>query len=365
MIRVLSGNVAPVVATFFLLPLLAPAQITTGTVMGRVADSTGAVVPSAQVTLISEARGTRSAAVITNETGDYVFPNVTPDTYTVEVTAPSFKITRRAGIVVTGGDRVGVPPLTLEVGGTTETVTVTAEAALVQTQSGERSFAIESKQVDELPIVHGNFTSLVAFTPGVAAVPNTSNYGGGTRLGGPSQNNIMMDGISAMDTGNNGQMLNMNIESIGEVKVLTQGYQAEYGRSSGLQITACTKSGTNQLHGSGYGLFTNSDWNKNSWVNQKNGDRAAGDEPADLRLHHWRPGRHTEGIQRAQQAVLLLRARVPAVDPSRSTAATPFGMRVPTAARAGRRLLPDPRQQRRPAHAADRLHDGGALPWPT
>src|ERR1041384_8863455 len=82
----------------------------------------------------------------------------------------------------------------------------------------------------------------------------------------------MIDGISAMDTGNNGQMLNMNIESIGEIKVLTQGYQAEYGRSSGLQITAVTKSGTNEFHGSGYGVFTDSDWNKNSWVSQKNGD---------------------------------------------------------------------------------------------
>ena len=64
----------------------------------------------------------------------------------------------------------------------------------------------------------------------------------------------MMDGISAMDTGNNGQMLQMNIESIAEVKVLTQGYQAEYGRSSGLQITAVTKSGTNRFHGSLYDI---------------------------------------------------------------------------------------------------------------
>jgi hypothetical protein len=94
-------------------------------------------------------------------------------------------------------------------------------------------------------------------------------------LGGASQDNLMIDGISAMDTGNNGQMLNMNIESIGEIKVLTQGYQAEYGRSSGLQITAVTKSGTNEFHGSGYGVFTDSDWNKNSWVNQKNGDPKA------------------------------------------------------------------------------------------
>ena len=82
----------------------------------------------------------------------------------------------------------------------------------------------------------------------------------------------MMDGISAMDTGNNGQMLNMNIESIAEVKVLTQGYQAEYGRSSGLQITAVTKSGTNRFRGSAYDIKINSDWNENSWVNAKNGD---------------------------------------------------------------------------------------------
>ena len=82
-----------------------------------------------------------------------------------------------------------------------------------------------------------------------------------------SQNNIMMDGISAMDTGNNGQMLAMNIESIAEVKVLTQGYQAEFGRSSGLQITAVTKSGTNRFRGSGYDLLTNSDWNTNRKLN--------------------------------------------------------------------------------------------------
>ncbi len=82
----------------------------------------------------------------------------------------------------------------------------------------------------------------------------------------------MMDGISAMDTGNNGQMLNMNVESIAEVKVLTQGYQAEYGRSSGLQITAVTKSGTNRFRGSAYDIKINSDWNENSWVNSKNGD---------------------------------------------------------------------------------------------
>ena len=272
MVRNVCRIFAAIMAASFLLPSSATAQITTGTVTGRVTDSTGAVVAGAHVVLISETHGTRSAVVATNNDGDYVFPDITGDTYTMEITAPSFKTLRRPGIVVAGGDRVGVPTLALEVGGTTETVTVTAEAALLQTVSGERSYAVENHSIEALPLTHGNFAAAVAFTPGV----NGALTGGGSsaRLGDPngSQDNIMMDGISAMDTGNNGQMLTLNIESIGEVKVLTQGYQAEYGRSSGLQITAVTKSGSNQLHGSGYGIFTNTEWNSRAWNTQKNGD---------------------------------------------------------------------------------------------
>jgi hypothetical protein len=267
MLRSIRNLIAARVAAFFLLPALALAQITVGTVTGRVVDATGSVVVAARVDLFSETQNTRTAPVLTNSTGDYVIPNLAPDTYTIEVSAPSFKIMRRTGIVVTGGDHVGVPPLRLEVGATTEQVNVEATAVLVQTQSAERSIAIESKAIDELPISHANFTNVVPLVPGVQTGGNSA---GGTRLGGQAQNNIMMDGVSAMDTGNNGQMLSMNVESIGEVKVLAQGYQAEYGRSSGLQITTYTKSGTNSLHGSGYGLFTRWNWNKNSWANQNN-----------------------------------------------------------------------------------------------
>ncbi len=269
--RSTSGIVAGVVvAVLFLLSSSASAQITTGTVTGRVVDAQGGVIPGATVTLLSETRGTQSAPVVTNQTGDYVFPNVTADRYSVEVSLEGFKTVRRTGIIVSGGDRVGVLPLTLDPGGITETLTVVGESPLVQTQSGERSFAVATEQIQNLPVNRANFTSVTAFVPGVNQQDGTS--AGGTRLGGASQNNIMMDGISAMDTGNNGQMLQMNIESIGEVKVLTQGYQAEYGRSSGLQITAVTKSGTNQFRGSGYSVFTDSDWNEVTWVRQKNGD---------------------------------------------------------------------------------------------
>src|SRR5712671_1198254 len=104
------------------------AQITTGTVSGNVKDAQGGVIPGATVVLISETRGTRSAPAVTNEAGNYVFPNVTPDTYTVEVTLEAFKTVKRSGIAVSGGDRVGIPPLTLETGEIAETVTVTGES---------------------------------------------------------------------------------------------------------------------------------------------------------------------------------------------------------------------------------------------
>ena len=240
----------------------ASAQITTGTVAGSVRDDQGLRVPGATVTLISEARGTRPATTVTNSNGDFVIPNVTADTYTVEVTMSGFRTLRRQNVAVSGGDRVSVGELVVAVGGTAETVTVTGEAPLLQSQSGERSFRVTTNEVENLPLANRNFASLTSLTPGVS---------GTTRLGGGGQNNIMIDGASAMDTGNNGQVLQLNVDAIAEVKVLTAGYQAEFGRSSGLQITAVTKSGTNAFHGSVYDIMRNSDWNSNSWVNKTNG----------------------------------------------------------------------------------------------
>ena len=100
------------------------AQITTGVVSGALKDEQGAVIPGATVTLISDTRGTRVADAQTNENGDFVFPNVPGDTYTVQVTLEGFKTLRRAGVLVSPGDRVVVPTMTLSVGGLGETVNV-------------------------------------------------------------------------------------------------------------------------------------------------------------------------------------------------------------------------------------------------
>ena len=238
----------------------ASAQLTTGTVTGTVNDAQGGIIPGATLILVSETRGTRSAPVVTEEAGAFVFANVAADTYTLEVSMPSFKTLKRTGVAVSPGSPVAVGALTIEIGGATETVEVKAAGTpVIQAASGERSFSIPTDSVQNLPFANRSFTQLAALAPGVT---------GTQRLGAlANQTNIMMDGVSTMDTGSNGAILQMNTESIAEVKVLVQGYQAEYGRSSGLQITAVSKSGTNRFRGSLYNVRRNSDWNANTKTN--------------------------------------------------------------------------------------------------
>jgi hypothetical protein len=247
-----------------LLCALAPpaaAQVTSGSIVGSVRDQQGAVIPGATITMVSATRGT-STETTTNVNGDFSFTNVLGDTYTLRVTMDGFKTLERPNVPVSPGDRVVVPALVIEVGALNETITVTGDAPMIQAQSGERSFVVTTEAVQNLPVANRNFASLATLVPGVV---------GTTRLGGGGQNNFQIDGVSIMDTGNNGQMLQTNVEAIAEVRVVTQGYSAEYGRSSGLQISGTTKSGTNQFRGSVYDIQRHSRWNTNSWANTQNG----------------------------------------------------------------------------------------------
>jgi len=239
------------------------AQITTGSIAGTVKDAQGGVIPGATVVLTNEGQGTKTTPVVTNATGDFIFANVAAGSYSIEITMPSFKTVKRTNVLVNPGVRASLGTITLDVGGASETVEVKAESPMIQATTGERSFTIPTDSVANLPLANRSFTALTALTPGVS---------GNNRLGGGGGNNIMMDGVSAVDTGSNAILLQMNVESIQEVKVLTSGYQAEFGRSSGLQVTAVTKSGTNRFRGSAYDVERNSDWNSNSKTNLLNGD---------------------------------------------------------------------------------------------
>ena len=180
----------------------ASAQITTGVVSGALKDEQGAVVPGATVTLVSETRGTKVADAQTNENGDFVFPNVPGDTYTVEVDAGRIQDACAAPACSS------VPAIawscrrmTLSVGGSSETVNVKAEAPMIQAASGERAFTVTTESVENLPIANRNFAGFATLVPGAIAQTGTAIAGGVFRLGGGGQNNIMMDGVSTMDTG--------------------------------------------------------------------------------------------------------------------------------------------------------------------
>ena len=255
-----------------LIPCLAFGQVTTATITGSVKDTQGNVVPGASVVLTSDTRGVQVGETTTDATGSFVFPGVMSDTYAVTITLAGFKTMKVSGFVVSSGDRLALPPMAIEVGTLAETVVVTGESPLIQAASGERSFTIPTQSVQNLPISSRNFRDLALLAPGVVAYGNGA---GVQRIGGGGYANLMMDGISAMDTGNNGQMIAMNTEAIAEVKVLTQAYQAEYGRSSGIQVLSVTKGGTNQFRGSVYDVERNSNWNQNSWYNKQVGNPKA------------------------------------------------------------------------------------------
>ena len=221
-----------------------------------------------------------------------------------------FKTIDRRGLAVSGGDRLSLGVVTLEVGALNETITVTGEAPLVQTTSGERSFTVPTQLVENLPIsTNRSFTMLAGLAPGTtAALGGNVNAGiQPQRIGGGGPANIMMDGVSTMDIASNRPTLQMNVESIGEVKVVSSSYQAEYGRSSGVQVIAVTKSGTNQFRGSVYDVERNSQWNANSRVNVLNGDPKPSIRERDWGYSIGGPIGKPGGIE---QAVLLLRAGV-------------------------------------------------------
>ena len=264
--RILRGVLAPI--CLLAGTEIAMAQITTGSIAGTIKDAQGGVIPGATVILISESQNTQSAPVVTNETGDFVFVNVKSDTYSLEVTMPSFKTIRKTGVRVGAAERVSVGTMAIEPGGVAETVEVKGESPVVQASSGERSFTVDTEAVTNLPLLGRSFTQLASLAPGVTG---TSRIGDRSSTGG-GDTNVQMDGVSTMDTGSNRAIIDLNVESIAEVKILVSNYQAEFGRSSGLQITAVTKSGTNRFRGSVYDVERNSDWNANSRTNILNED---------------------------------------------------------------------------------------------
>jgi Carboxypeptidase regulatory-like domain/TonB dependent receptor/TonB-dependent Receptor Plug Domain len=263
-----------VLALVLTIPTFTHAQTTSASVSGLIQDPQGGVLPGVSVTLTSRTQGNTQTAV-TDAGGRFVFAIVRPDTYTLQAALQGFKTLERTNVVVSANDKLSTGTLTLDVGQMTEEVSVSSRVTELQSTSGERSFTLESQALTNIANNGRALFNFATLVPG-ALSQNT----GGTEIGAvdgftvngqrPNSNNITIDGVANIDTGNNGgNMATTNIDAVAEFKILTNAYQAEYGRAVGGQLQVVTKSGTQAFHGSGYWYGRRSGWNANTWLNKR------------------------------------------------------------------------------------------------
>src|SRR5229473_773751 len=244
---------ASTVALIMCLGLSAFAQRTTGTLRGQVLDPQGAVVVNASVTVVNEDTGV-SQVVVTSSAGTWNLPAILPGMYTVKVEAAGFRKFSSKGVAVLV-DQDNVADVHLSLGNASEVVEVTAAAAQIETTSSSLNNNFDSNQIANVPVVGGTLYSVLNLSilaPNVIAQPG-GTVGVGGSVGGtrPRENNFVVDGVDDNNLGVSGPNSTVIPDAVGEFVLLTNQFSAEYGHSSGGQFILVTKTGTNNLHGSG------------------------------------------------------------------------------------------------------------------
>ncbi|HEY4050742.1 MAG TPA: carboxypeptidase regulatory-like domain-containing protein [Acidobacteriaceae bacterium] len=257
-----------VVLCFFLLcPGLARAQLNTADIVGTVTDAGGAIIPNATVKI--ENLGTHETRTSTTGAGgDYVVNLLNPGSYSVTISAPGFKAFFAPSLAVVAGDRARIDAK-LEIGAATETVRVSSTGPALQTDSSVLTSTINDRATQNLPLNGRNYINLAQLTPGAnegppngltsGARPDDRRQTSSISVNGQSDivNNEMVDGLD-----NNERIIGTigirpSIEAIQEIRVQSNSYTAEVGRTAGGVVNIITKSGTNQFHGSAYEYFRN------------------------------------------------------------------------------------------------------------
>ena len=257
-------TVCIILALSLLAPTLLHAQGANGRILGRVADPTGAVLPGAKITLLNEATGISRDAK-TNDSGDYSFIEVAPGTYTVQFELTGFKKNVQKGVIVDLNQVVTLNSI-LQIGASQETVEVTSEAPQIDTTSTQLGAVINDRSVNELPLNTRDTYQFLQLQPGVQAQLGSSGSlffgtddpgsvsvnGGRTRA-----NNFSVNGGDANDQFVNTPTIQPTPDAIEEFRVITNTFDAEYGRNSGSVVNVITKSGSNSFHGNIYEYFRN------------------------------------------------------------------------------------------------------------
>jgi len=276
---------AVLAATWVLAPLpTVSAQTLTGQIDGSVMDSGGASVPGANIQLTNElSRQVRTFSSGSN--GSFSFPDLITGTYSIHISKQGFRGYESKGIVLASGESYDLHEIRLEVGDLSQSISVEASAARIQTDSSDRFTTVEQAAVQDTPNPQRYFLGATRSMPGSAAVSSTAANGNGAgNLDGTAQLGsggaaivLQLDGIVQQDSGSpsfgivtSGRYL-FNNDAVSQVQVQVNIMNAEFGSRAGGQVTVTTKNGTSQFHGSLYTYLRNEDFNANSFFNNKTG----------------------------------------------------------------------------------------------
>ena len=257
------------------------AQLPTGTILGTVKDSSGASIPGATVTLRNTDTNLTKTA-ITDQDGSYRFPELAVGHYEMKAEAAGFRTENRTGLTLEITQQ-GVINFALQVGSTTQQVTVSSEIPMVNTQDSTLGATVNEQSMAELPLNGRNYIDLALYQPGVNQDKNQRNSSGTTFSvnGAPVRsNNFTLDGAILQTSngrspvaGDSGDAL--GLDGIKEYRIVTGTFQAEYGLAMGSQMVAVSKGGTNQFHGDVFEYFRNSALDANDFFQNQAGSPIA------------------------------------------------------------------------------------------
>jgi hypothetical protein len=256
------------------LPTLLSAQGTGGRILGRISDPTGAVLSGVKVTATNEATSV-AQDTLSNDSGDFGFPNIPVGTYSLSFDLKGFKKAVRRSIAL-DVNQVITLNMTMQLGGNEEVVDVTAEAPLVDTSSTQLGAVVNNRSVNELPLNARDTYQFLQLQPGVQSQLGSSggtfygsdNAGSVSVNGGRDRaNNFSVNGGDANDQFVNLPTIQPTPDAVEEFRVISNTFDAEYGRNSGAVVNVVTKSGTNQWHGNVYEYFRNTVLNAQGFFN--------------------------------------------------------------------------------------------------
>jgi hypothetical protein len=264
--------IAPTIFVLALCSVPVAAQQFSGAVRGTVHDTTGAVVPAAEV-LVIHIETNDTHVVVTDETGSYVVPQLKPGFYRVTVNKPGFKTPTLDQIKV-DVQQVRAVDVTLEIGAASEAVTVVGIATTIETTTSTVSQTIENKRLVDLPLNGRNPFSLATLVPGVVPAPGSSPFISGGRN---ATSEVTIDGVSNVNAENNVSILDLNytpsVDAVQEFNVQTNSVSAEFGRLGGGVINLVTKSGTNTYHATGWGFLRHSTLDSTNFFTNRAGQQ--------------------------------------------------------------------------------------------